>query len=245
MESPEEILAEMQPRRARDQQLERIAEAAREAVAVQNKWYTHNHWKDAPLYTAVSKMGDALAALSDVEAGATLTHAEVATNNQMLREAAERIDALVAQLASKQRLLSDTYETIQPMRLRCVQLQKALEALLDAVENDGTLIHSDRCGCDVCEALSKANGVVDAIETPAPKVDREEMRSMILARQLQRLRADNERLQNSLDRKIEALLQIEGWLMKFCPEGFVGRAWLLDIASSAINAPAALQENAG
>ncbi len=63
-----------------------------------------------------------------------LTHAEVAANNQMFREATERIKTLTA----------------------------ALEALLDAVENDGTLIHSDRCGCEICEALKQANTVADA-----------------------------------------------------------------------------------
>ncbi len=66
-----------------------------------------------------------------------LTHAEVATNNQMFSEAAERIKTLTA----------------------------ALEALLEAVEDDGYLIHSDRCYCGTCVAVDQARRALKGAAT--------------------------------------------------------------------------------
>ncbi len=122
-------------------------------------------------------MQAALAALPEqAEAGTRLTHAEVATNNQMFRELTAELADTKRQLASKERLLSDTCETIQPMRWRCTELQAALESLLEAVEIDGTLLHSEACGCETCEPLANARRMLKSAAPPTSPTECERLR---------------------------------------------------------------------
>lgn len=40
------------------------------------------------------------------------------------------------------------------------RIDAALENLIEAIEIDGTLLHSDACGCDTCEAIASARAAL-------------------------------------------------------------------------------------
>lgn len=41
------------------------------------------------------------------------------------------------------------------------RLLKLLTDLVQAIENDGAAIHSERCGCELCDAIKAATAEVD------------------------------------------------------------------------------------
>lgn len=46
------------------------------------------------------------------------------------------------------------------------RIESALESLIEVIEWDGSLIHSEQCGCDVCESLAAARAALAEGATP-------------------------------------------------------------------------------
>ncbi len=127
---------------------------------------------------------DALAALPEqAEAGTTLTHAEVATSNQMFSELTAELADTKRQLAKLRGAIeragfaimqtsgdwsihdvselaeAESRKTVEVIN-RNVELESTLGNLVEAIEIDGSLIHGDQCFCDVCEAISSAKAAL-------------------------------------------------------------------------------------
>ncbi len=82
-----------------------------------------------------------------------LTHAEVATNNQMFRE-------LTAELATDKLQLNVMQKQLEDANAEAAACKRALDNLVECIEIDGSLIHGDQCFCDVCEAISTAKAAL-------------------------------------------------------------------------------------
>lgn len=58
------------------------------------------------------------------------------------------------------RKLREAWELIEPLRWQVKSLRSALDALVEQVEIDGALLHSEQCGCDLCEAIHAARRAI-------------------------------------------------------------------------------------